>query len=146
MVLDRLIRVCRHITCYICVILTIKNYVNASVSTGFWILSIVRNSKQIEYSMFRKLLFSWRMGSSWMLRCVDLVRTDVSEELSASFIRVTRIGELGTTIALTSNRPTLRRNTEGKETPTLLHPLEIANFNHRTFHRTIEISSSKGPN
>jgi hypothetical protein len=29
-----------------------------------------------------------------------LVRTDVSEELSASFIRVTRIGELGTTLAL----------------------------------------------
>jgi hypothetical protein len=33
-----------------------------------------------------------------------LVRTDVSEELSASFIRVTRIGELRTTLALTSNR------------------------------------------
>jgi predicted transcriptional regulator len=32
--------------------------------------------------------------SSWMLRRVALVRTDVSEELSASFIRVTRIGEL----------------------------------------------------
>jgi hypothetical protein len=31
-----------------------------------------------------------------MLRRVDLVRTDVSEELTASFIRVTRIGELGT--------------------------------------------------
>jgi hypothetical protein len=31
-----------------------------------------------------------------MLRHVALVRTDVSEELSASFIRVTRIGELGT--------------------------------------------------
>jgi hypothetical protein len=30
-----------------------------------------------------------------MLRCVALVRTDVSEEFSASFIRVTRIGELG---------------------------------------------------
>jgi hypothetical protein len=29
-----------------------------------------------------------------MLRCVALVRTDVSEELSASYIRVTRIGEL----------------------------------------------------
>jgi hypothetical protein len=29
-----------------------------------------------------------------MLRRVALVRTDVSEELSASFIRVTRIGEL----------------------------------------------------
>jgi hypothetical protein len=40
----------------------------------------------------------------------NLVRTDVSEELSASFIRVTRIGELGTTLAVTSNRRTLRRN------------------------------------
>jgi hypothetical protein len=45
-----------------------------------------------------------------MLRRVALVRTDVSEELSASFIRVTRIGELGTTQAVTSNRRTLRRN------------------------------------
>jgi hypothetical protein len=42
-----------------------------------------------------------------MLRCVALVRTDVSEEPSASFVRVTRIGELGTTLALTSNRRTL---------------------------------------
>jgi hypothetical protein len=42
---------------------------------------------------------------------VALVRTDVSEELSASFIRVTRIDELGTTPALTTNRRTLRRNT-----------------------------------
>jgi hypothetical protein len=33
--------------------------------------------------------------SSGMLRRVALVRTDVSEESSASFIRVTRIGELG---------------------------------------------------
>jgi hypothetical protein len=32
---------------------------------------------------------------------VALVRTYVSEELSASFIRVTRIGELGTTLAVT---------------------------------------------
>jgi hypothetical protein len=31
-------------------------------------------------------------------------------ELSASFIRVTRIGELGTTLAVTSNRRKLRRN------------------------------------
>jgi hypothetical protein len=44
-----------------------------------------------------------------MLRRVDLVRTDVSEELSASFISVTRIGELETTLAVTSNRRTLRR-------------------------------------
>jgi hypothetical protein len=34
------------------------------------------------------------MVPSGMLRHVALVRTDVSEELSASFIRVTRIGEL----------------------------------------------------
>jgi hypothetical protein len=34
-----------------------------------------------------------------MLCHVALVRTDVSEEPSASFIRVTRIGELGTTQA-----------------------------------------------
>jgi hypothetical protein len=38
-----------------------------------------------------------------MLRRVTLVKSDVSEELSASFIRVTRIGELGTTLAVTSN-------------------------------------------
>jgi hypothetical protein len=43
--------------------------------------------------------------------CVVLVRTDVSEERSASIIRVTRISELGTTLAVTSNRRTLRRNT-----------------------------------
>jgi hypothetical protein len=46
-----------------------------------------------------------------MLRRVALVRTAVSEELSASFIQVTRISELGTTLAPTSNRCTLRRNT-----------------------------------
>jgi demethoxyubiquinone hydroxylase (CLK1/Coq7/Cat5 family) len=39
------------------------------------------------------------MASSGTLRRVALVRTDVSEEFSASIIRVTRIGELGTTLA-----------------------------------------------
>jgi hypothetical protein len=40
-----------------------------------------------------------------MLRHVALVRTDVSEELSASFIRVTRICEVGTTLVKASVIP-----------------------------------------
>jgi hypothetical protein len=35
----------------------------------------------------------------WMLRIVALVRIDVSEESITSIVRVTRIGELGTTFA-----------------------------------------------
>jgi hypothetical protein len=38
-----------------------------------------------------------------------LVKTDVSEESSASIIRLTRIGELRTTLAIISNRRMLRR-------------------------------------
>jgi hypothetical protein len=49
------------------------------------------------------------MASSVMLRRVALVRTYVSEELSISFIRVTRIGELGTTISVISNRISSQR-------------------------------------
>jgi hypothetical protein len=41
------------------------------------------------------------MSSSGMLDRAATVRTDVSEELSASPIRVTRIGELGTKLAVT---------------------------------------------
>jgi hypothetical protein len=48
------------------------------------------------------------MVSSVMLRRVARVRTDVPEELSASIIRVIRVGELGT-LAVTSTRRTLRR-------------------------------------
>jgi hypothetical protein len=43
------------------------------------------------------------MVSSGMLHRVALVRTDDSEELSASIIGLTRIGELGT-LAVTGNR------------------------------------------
>jgi hypothetical protein len=46
-----------------------------------------------------------------MLRHLALVRTYVSEEHIVPIIRVTRIGELGTTLAVTSNRSTLQRNT-----------------------------------
>jgi hypothetical protein len=42
-----------------------------------------------------------------MLRRVALLRTDDSEERSDSIIRVTRIGELGTMLAVTSNQRTL---------------------------------------
>jgi hypothetical protein len=49
-------------------------------------------------------------GVSGMLRRVALVRTDVSEESSASFIRMTRISELGKTLAVTSNQSLLQRN------------------------------------
>jgi hypothetical protein len=47
------------------------------------------------------------MASSGMLRHVTLAITDVSEECSASFISVTRICELGTPLAVSSNRRTL---------------------------------------
>jgi hypothetical protein len=46
----------------------------------------------------------------WLLYEPALVRTGISEELSASIIRMTRIGELGKTLAVTRNRRTLRRN------------------------------------
>jgi hypothetical protein len=52
------------------------------------------------------------MASSGMLRRVARVRADVSEKLRSSIIRVTRIGELGTKLAVTSNRRTLRRNSD----------------------------------
>jgi hypothetical protein len=65
-----------------------------------------------------------------MLRRVTLVRTDVSEELSAYIISVTRIGEVGTALAATSNRGTLRiqsefvflRNVGSYKSHTALHP------------------------
>jgi hypothetical protein len=66
------------------------------------------------------------MVSSGMLRRVALVRIDVSEEISASFIRVTRIGELGTTLAATSNRRTLRRLLVVPSSPILVTLMKVA--------------------
>jgi hypothetical protein len=61
-----------------------------------------------------------RIVSSGMLRRVALVRTDVSEEPSSSFITVARISELGTTVTasvvpssyLTGNTLHLRYRTQ----------------------------------
>jgi hypothetical protein len=57
------------------------------------------------------------MASSEMLRRVPPVRTDVSEELSVSFIRVTRFNELGTTLAATSNRRCVPQGVTSQKTP-----------------------------
>jgi hypothetical protein len=51
-------------------------------------------------------------GFFWDVMSYGSCKSDVSEELSASFIKVTRIGELGTTLAVTGNRRKLRRNTK----------------------------------
>jgi hypothetical protein len=72
----------------------ISNPADYSAATEMWSSVVLNNS------------------AGEMKRLVEAARisTDVSEELNAS-IRVTRIGELGTTLAVTSNRCTLRRNT-----------------------------------
>jgi ABC-type molybdate transport system permease subunit len=70
-----------------------------------------RNTSRLntDYKETANILLS-RMASFGMLHRVALVRTDVSEKLNASFIRATIIGELGITLAVTSNRGRLRRN------------------------------------
>jgi hypothetical protein len=55
------------------------------------------------YTGHAKARSCWRMASSGVLRLLVLVRTDVSEELRAPFIRMTRIGELATDARLRSD-------------------------------------------
>jgi hypothetical protein len=54
------------------------------------------------------------MPSSGVLHHVALVRIDVSEDRIASIIGVKRISELGTTLAVTSNRSTRKINVGDK--------------------------------
>jgi hypothetical protein len=84
-----------------------------------------------------------------MLRRVAHVRNDLSEETSASIIRVTRIGELGATLAATSYRCTLRRNTKSVLTratqrnipeDTILHSHHCGNLKSYRVHK---VSHSK---
>jgi hypothetical protein len=71
----------------------------------------------VDYVRILQKTHLWRMVSSGMLRREAFVRPDVSEELSASFIRVTRIGELRNTLAVNSNRRTLRRRATRRNIP-----------------------------
>jgi hypothetical protein len=54
--------------------------------------------------------FLIRLHEVVLSRNLALVGTDVSVECFASIFRVTRIGELGTTLAVSSDRRKLRRN------------------------------------
>jgi hypothetical protein len=73
------------------------------------------------------------MVSSEMLLRVALVRTDVLEELSASIIRVTRIGELGATLDVTSNRRTLVTANVVPSSPILVRSV-LANHRYVASH------------
>jgi hypothetical protein len=63
-----------------------------------------------------------------MLQHIALVRTDVSEECIACIIRLTRKGGLGKTLAVTSNRATLRRNTMYLQEPDCVTSQKTAFF------------------
>jgi hypothetical protein len=70
-------------------------------SKGFWVLSIIRDNKENKRTRrFENWESSRIMPNLWMLRRVALVRADVSEEHIVSIIRVRRISELGTTLAI----------------------------------------------
>jgi hypothetical protein len=95
------------------------------------------------------------MASSGMLRRVALARSDVSEELSASIIRVKRIGELGTTLAVTNNRRNVYSFCVADSTKQLIYMLSIpsslqsvidySNITHRTILLYKEVSEIRIP-
>jgi hypothetical protein len=71
------------------------------------VLKVLNSVQNVRFEVFTGGGGTMKTGSG-MLRRVALVRTDISEELSPPFIRVTRIGELGTTLVVTSNRCAVR--------------------------------------
>jgi hypothetical protein len=92
-----------------------------------------------------------------MLRRLAFVITDVSEELSASFIRVTRIGELGKMLAVdtaddvpslpilvTMMMETLSSSETSVLTTTILHNIPEDAILHN--HRHENLKSYKGVN
>jgi hypothetical protein len=74
-----------------------------------WALWRRRNVFPVRYELSFYIRFevftavTMKNGVFWDVTPCGFVRTDVSEELSVSFIRVTRIRELGTTLAVTSH-------------------------------------------
>jgi hypothetical protein len=81
---------------------TIRSYETSILTRATW--RHISEDAILHSHLFENLKFykRCRMASFGMLRSVALVRTDVPKELSASFIRVTRIGELGKKLAVTS--------------------------------------------
>jgi hypothetical protein len=76
------------------------------------------------------------MASSEMLRRVALVRTDVSEVLSASIIRVTRIGELGKTLEVRSTRCNIQED----DTSHSNRREKLKSYQKKGFHRDLCLS------
>jgi hypothetical protein len=74
---------------------------------------------------------------------VALVRTDVSKEPGASFIRVTKIGALGTTQAATSNRRTLPHGVTTQKTQffivTAVKTSNLTNLNEFNIEQLLKI-------
>jgi hypothetical protein len=92
--------------CEQCRLLGYKNIVRTSQETHY--LSATESSQLMlcKFSAFHDGDYK----NALLLRRVALVGTEVSKKISASIIKVTRIDKLVTTVAVTSNRSTVRRN------------------------------------